>query len=79
MTGSLRTNLCLRAIRAVLDAKGIPFEVSHGGKHPRVTFSVDGQRVRYPFPASTGDRRSHLAASTQVKRIIRTRKSNHEE
>lgn len=72
--GSLRSNPVLQGLRRTLDAEGIPFTVEHGGKHPFVSFEVGGRRVRYPFAASTGDQRAHLAACSQVRRIIRTMK-----
>lgn len=72
----LRPNPCLQAMSHVLDEHGIPYTIRHGGKHPQIVFSIDGRTKRRAFPATTSDRRSHLNARSQLKRLVREMKES---
>ncbi len=64
-------NDCLDAVRAVLDANGIAYAVSDGGKHPRIDFEINGRRCRTSVPKTSSDFRAPLNAASDIRRLIK--------
>lgn len=67
----LRTGY-LPALEAELQAAGIEYDVTMGGKHPRINFTIDGKPVNFPMPlGSPSAVRGRQNAVAAIRRIIR--------
>lgn len=60
-----------RYLRTELERRNVPFEIEHGGKHPRLVVMVSGQRRSLVFSTTARGRRSVQNALADLRRILR--------
>jgi hypothetical protein len=68
----------IAALTAVIKAHGgTNYAVEHGGKHPRLVFWPEGQRLTYVFPATPSDHRGIHNALSNLHRLMGVRRQLH--
>lgn len=61
-------------LRRDLDAHGITeWSIDRTHRHPRLMFTVNGQRKILVFPNTPSDRRGHLNARADLRRMLNER------
>jgi hypothetical protein len=58
------------AVLHELQTLGIPAQV-HLGRHVKIWFEVDGRRLCYTVPSTSGDRRAAYNCRAGVRRLLR--------
>ena len=70
MAGVLRSP-GYQAVADICSALGVRHRVEHGGKHPKVVFSVNGRNFKIVVSGSASDVRTYYNSRTAVLRILR--------
>jgi hypothetical protein len=60
----------MKEIGGLLSRREIPYEILHGGKHPKFVFNINGKDINYTVPKTPSDRRGLMNAMSDIKRLL---------